>query len=153
MRLVSAAAIAACVSVAAMAVPLSKDKALTVMNTRHDGMEAIGDAFKTLHRTLSGTPDLPTVQSSAAKISKLSYQASGWFPAGTGPDVAKTRAKPEIWQSPEDFASKLRNFQAAAAAFNGAARGNDMAAMNARFGDLGGTCKACHDKYREEEQH
>ena len=153
MRLVSAAAIAACVSVAAMAVPLTKDKALTVMKTRHDGMEAIGDAFKTLHRTLSGTPDLPTVRSNAAKIAQLSHQASGWFPAGTGPDVAKTRAKPEIWQSPEDFESKLRNFQAAATAFNSAARGNDVAAMNARFGDLGGTCKACHDKYRAEEQH
>lgn len=153
MRVVSVAVVAACISVTALAVPLSKDRALVVMKARHDGMEAIGDATKASHRALGGTPDLATVRSNAGKLAQLSRQASGWFPAGTGPDVAKTRAKPDIWQSPEDFAGKLRNFQAAAAAFNAAARGNDVSAMNARFGDLGGTCKACHDKYRAEEQH
>ena len=136
-----------------LAVPLPKDKALQVMKVRHDGMEAIGDSFKAAHRALGGTPDLPTVRTNAAKIAQLSQQASGWFPAGTGPDVAKTRAKPEIWQTAEDFAAKLRNFQAAAHAFDAAARGNDVAAMNARFADLGGACKACHDKYRAEERH
>jgi cytochrome c556 len=136
-----------------LAVPLAKDKALIVMKTRHDGMDAIGDSFKAIHRALAGTPDVVTVHTNAAKIAQLSKQASGWFPAGTGPDVAKTRAKPDVWQSPEDFASKLRNFQSAAGAFDAAARGNDVAAMNARFGDLGDTCKACHDKYRAEEQH
>jgi cytochrome c556 len=153
MRFVSFAAVAACVSVAALAAPLSKDNALTVMKARHDGMEAIGDGTKAIHRGLSGTPDLPTVRANAAKIAQLSQQASGWFPAGTGPDVAKTRAKPDIWQNFDDFGAKLRNFQAAARAFNAAASGNDTAAMNARFSDLGGTCKACHDKYRAEEQH
>lgn len=136
-----------------LAVPLAKDRALMVMKTRHDGMDAIGDSTKAIHRALSGTPSLATVRTNAARIAQLSQQASVWFPAGTGPDVAKTRAKPEIWQSSEDFGSKLRNFQRAAAAFNDAARGNDVAAINARFDDLGGACKACHDKYRAEEQH
>ena len=138
---------------AMLAVPLGKDRALQVMHARHEGMEAIGDAVKAIHRALGGTPDLATVRSNAAKIAQLSQQASGWFPAGTGPDVAKTRAKPEIWQTPDDFAAKLRNFQAAARSFNAAASGTDVGAMNAAFGQLGGTCKACHDKYRAEEQH
>ena len=152
MRVVSFAAVVACVSVAALAVPLSRDKALTVMNTRHDGMEAIGDGTKAIHRGLSGTTDLSAVRANAAKIAQLSQQASGWFPAGTGPDVAKTRAKPDIWKNADDFGAKLRNFQAAARAFNAAASGNDTAAMSARFSDLGATCKACHDEYRAEEQ-
>ena len=133
-----------------LAVPLPRDRALQVMHVRHEGMEAIGDAFKALHRAL-GSSDTATVRANAAKIAQLSQQASVWFPAGTGPDVGKTRAKPEIWQSADDFGSKLRGFQVAAAAFNNAARGSDAAAMNARFNDLGGTCKACHDKYRAEE--
>ena len=137
---------------AMLAVPLSKDRALQVMHVRHEGMEAIGDAQKAIHRAL-GASDLPTVRSNAAKIAQLSQQASGWFPAGTGPDVAKTRAKPDIWQTPDDFAAKLRNFQGAARAFNAAASGNDVAAMNSAFGQLGGACKACHEKYRAEEQH
>jgi cytochrome c556 len=153
MRVVPLAVIATCVSVAALAAPLSSDRALQIMKTRHDGMHAIADSAKAIHRALEASPDLPTVRSNAAKMVQLSQQVSHWFPAGTGPDVGKTRAKPEIWQNTEDFASKMRNFQAAARAFNAAARGNDVTAMNARFADLDGTCKACHDKYRAEEKH
>ena len=39
-----------------------------------------------------------------------------------GPDVGKTMAKPEIWQKPADFAAKAKAFQAAALAFNAAAK-------------------------------
>ncbi len=139
---------------AMLAVPLGKERALEVMKARHDGMDAIGDATKAIHRALAGsTPDLATVRAKAASIAQLSRNASGWFPRGTGPDVAKTGAKPDIWQSPDDFAAKLRGFQSAAAAFNAAAAGNDVAAINARFSDLGGACKACHDKYRAEMKH
>jgi cytochrome c556 len=136
-----------------LAVPLSKDRALQVMHARHEGMHAIGDANKAIHRGLAGTLDLASVRANTAKMVQLSQQASGWFPAGTGPDVAKTRAKADIWQNAEDFGAKLRNFQTAARALNAAAAGSDVATMNARFADLGGTCKACHDKYRSEEQH
>jgi cytochrome c556 len=133
-----------------LAVPLPRDRALQVMKVRHDGMEAIGDANKAIHRAL-GAADIPTVRANAAKIAELSQQASTWFPGGTGPDIAKTRAKPDIWQNSEDFAAKLRAFETAARALQVAAGGNNVAAMNARFADLGGTCKSCHDKYRAEE--
>ena len=152
MRFVTVAAVAACISAVAVAAPLAKDRALQIMKARHDGMEAIGDATKAIHRAQS-VPDLPTIRSNAARIVQLSQQASGWFPAGTGPDVGKTRAKPDIWQNPQDFAVKLRNFQTAARAFNTAASGSDAGAINAAFGQLGGTCKACHDTYRAEEKH
>ena len=135
-----------------LAMPLPRDRALQVMKVRHDGMEAIGDANKALHRAL-GSSDIPTARANAAKVAQLSQQASTWFPVGTGPDVAKTRAKPDIWQNSEDFAARLRGFQTAARALQLAAGGNNIAAMNARFADLNGACKACHDKYRAEEQH
>jgi cytochrome c556 len=153
MRLVPVAAIAACLSVAVLAAPLSTDRALVVMKERHDGMHMIADAAKAVHRALGDTPDVATVRTNSTKLVQASRAASKWFPEGTGPDVGKTRAKPEIWQNREDFASKMRNFQAAARAFDASARTNDVAAMNARFADLDGTCKACHDKYRSEEKH
>ena len=138
---------------ATVAAALPQDKALQLMKVRHDGMHSIADALKAIHRGLGSTPDLPTVRDNSAKLVQLSRAGSRWFPAGTGPDVGKTRAKAEIWQNPEDFAAKFRNFQGAVRAFDAAARGNDVAAMNARFADLDGTCKACHDKYRSEEKH
>jgi cytochrome c556 len=137
-----------------LAVALPKDRALQVMKVRHDGMEQFGKDTKTLGRELkSSSPDLSVVRASAADIASLSKKMPGWFPAGTGPDVGKTRAKPDIWQNARDFSSKLRNFQVAARAFDAAARSGDVNAIKARGDDLGGACKACHDKYRAEEKH
>jgi cytochrome c556 len=117
-------------------------------------METIGKAFKVLHRELaSSSPFAPTVKSSAAQLATLAKQSSHWFPAGTGPEAGKTGARPEIWQTPQDFAAKLGTFQRAALAFNAAAASGDMNAAKARYADLGGTCKACHDKYRTEMHH
>ena len=125
-----------------------------VMHERHEGMETIGKNFKALHREFDSTsPSVPAIRSGAAQIAGLSMKASGWFPAGTGPDVGKTGAKPEIWQNWQDFTAKLGAFQKASQAFNAAASGNDVNAMKARYADLGGACKACHDKYRTEMHH
>jgi cytochrome c556 len=137
-----------------LAAPLPKDRALQIMHDRHEGMETIGKNAKAINRELAGgSPDLAVVRASAATIAGLSQKASGWFPAGTGPNVGKTGAKPDIWQNAQDFSSKLRNFQAAAKAFNAAAASGDVGAVKARFADLGGACKACHDKYRAEMHH
>jgi cytochrome c556 len=132
----------------------TKAQALAIMHERHEGMETIGKANKALHRELTAaSPDLGVIRASAAKIAELSQKASGWFPKGTGPELGKTGAKPEIWRNPEDFTGKLRNFQVAAKAFNAAAASGDLSAIKAHSGDLGQGCKACHDKYRSEMHH
>ena len=138
----------------AIAAPLSKNAALKIMHERHEGMEAVGKANKEIRRALEATPpDLPTVKRSAARIAGLSRKASGWFPAGTGPELGKTGAKPEIWQTLPDFTAKLHDFQGAAKLFSAAAASGDANAIKARYTDLGKTCKACHDKYRSEMHH
>jgi cytochrome c556 len=153
-RVIIVAAVLGAFGAAAAPAPLAKGRALAIMHDRHEGMEKIGDTNKLLRREItSSSPFMPAIQSGAATIAGLSVRANGWFPKGTGPDVGKTGAKPEIWQKPQDFAAKLHAFQAAARAFNAAARSGDMAAIKARYGDLGGTCKACHDSYRSEMKH
>ena len=134
--------------------PVSGEQAKSVMHERHEGMEAIGKANKALKRELdAASPDLAVVRASAAKIADLSQKATGWFHAGTGPELGKTGAKPEIWQGQQDFADKLASFQKEARAFNGIASGDDVNATKAGFADLGKSCKACHDKYRSEMHH
>ena len=135
---------------------VSLGDAAKVMHVRHEGMETIGKNFKVLTRQLrGGSPDLATVRASAVTINRLAQQASGWFPEGTGPELGKTGAKPDIWlpQNKADFATKLHNFQVAAPRFNAAASGNDVNTINARFTELSGTCKVCHDKYRMDMHH
>jgi len=152
--LISAAAALSVVAAGVAFAALPKKQALAIMHQRHEGMEKIGDTNKLLRREVtSSTPFVPAIRSGAATIAGLSKQASGWFPAGTGPDVGKTGAKLQIWQDPKDFAAKLHNFQVAAQAFNTAAASGDMDAIKARYSDLGRTCNACHDTYRSEMHH
>ena len=133
------------------ATPLQKEQALALMKQRHEDYEKIGDSMKVISRQLKGdSPDLAQVRQNAGVIATLAPQVQGWFPAGTGPDVGKTEAKAEIWQKPEDFAAKSRDFTKAAQAFQAAANGGDLAAIRSAHGNLGKSCKACHDLYREE---
>jgi cytochrome c556 len=135
----------------ASATPLQKEQALALMKERHENYEKIGDAMKVVSRELKGdNPNLDAVRSNAATIATLAPQVPTWFPAGTGPDVGKTEARAEIWQKPDDFKAKAEAFNRAAQAFQAAARGTDLAAIRAAHGDLGKSCKACHDLYREE---
>ena len=153
-QLVAATALVSLAAASVAFAALPKNKALAIMHERHEGMEKIGDTNKLLRREItSSSPFMPAIQSGAATIAGLSVRANGWFPKGTGPELGKTGAKPEIWQKPQDFAAKLRGFQAAAQAFNAAARSGDMNAIKARYADLGGSCKACHDPYRAEMHH
>ena len=132
--------------------PLQKEQALKVMKDRHENYEKIGDAMKVIGRELKGdSPDLAQVRQRADVIATLAPQVKTWFPQGTGPDVGKTDAKAEIWQKPEDFAAKARDLETAAAAFQTAAQGTDVAAIRAAHGNLGKSCKACHDLYREKD--
>lgn len=132
----------------------NKPGLMAVMHERHEGMETIGKANKVLHREIDArSPNLAAIRASARTIAGLSIKASGWFPRGTGPELGKTGARPEIWQNAQDFAAKLRDFQAEAKAFNAAAAGSDLGLIDAQYSDLSQACKACHDKYRSEMHH
>ncbi len=135
------------------AAPATREAALKLMHDRHEHMEDLGDATKLVSRELKkGQPDISAIQGAAASIATLAPQVPAWFPAGTGPDVDETHALPAIWEKPEDFAAKARDFEAAAKAFDAAARSGDLTSINATFGDLGKSCKACHDPYRAKDK-
>lgn len=132
----------------------TKDEAQRALKERHESMEKIGKAMKAAGRELkSDNPNLTTVRQSANTLAEQAKYVGSQFPKGSGPEAGKTGAKTEIWANPQDFTAKLSDFQKAAATFNQAAAGNDLAAIKKSFEDLGGTCKACHDKYRAEMKH
>lgn len=131
--------------------PLEKEQALALIERRQDNYKRIGDAMKVITREIrTGSPNFEQLQQNSAVIAELAPQVRDWFPKGTGPDVGKTGALVEIWQNPEDFAEKAGNFNRAAQQFDRIAQRDDLAAIQAAHRDLGGSCKACHDVYREE---
>ena len=52
----------------------------------------------------------PICRPPLARSRDLSRKASGWFPAGTGPELGKTGAKPEIWQNRARFRRQAPRF-------------------------------------------
>jgi cytochrome c556 len=150
---IAVATLAALAATAGLAA-VSGNKAKQISHERHEGMESIGKAFKVLHREFdSPAPNSATVQASASQVASLAAKSSTWFAKGSGPEAGKTGAKAEIWQNWSDFVAKNRAFQQSAQAFQAIAAKGDMAAAKASYAELGGTCKACHEKYRAEMHH
>lgn len=83
----------------------------------------------------------------ASRVAWLAQQLEEGYPVGSDRG-AITDAKPEIWANWDDFSSKLGNLKRESQALAATAAKGDRAAMEAGFGKLGGTCKACHDEYK-----
>lgn len=134
------------------AAPATKDQALKIMHDRHEAMEGLGKAMKALHRELeSGKPDINVVRQQTATMATAGPRIPGFFPPGTGPDVGKTRAKPEIWKQQDLFLRKAKEFESAAQAIDAAARSGDLNKVMASHDGLDKACKACHDPFRAPE--
>jgi cytochrome c556 len=122
------------------------------MHDRHEAMEGLGKAMKALHRALdSSPPDVNVVRSQTAIMAATAPKIPALFPAGTGPDVGKTRAKPEIWKQHDLFIRKAKDFVAAAQTIDAAAKSGDMNKVMALHENVDKACKACHDPFRAPE--
>jgi cytochrome c556 len=69
---------------------------------------------------------------------------------GPGTDKGDTRAKPEIWTEMDKFNAGAKKMQEETAKLATAAKGGNLDAIKAAFGEAGKTCKGCHDSYRKE---
>jgi len=121
---------------------------------RHDNFRQIGAASKAINDELRKDDPSPAVLATAsARLKDLSGRLPGWFPRGSGPESKfKTDAKPEVWSDAAGFAAAAKNFQTQAAKMQQLAAAGDIAGMKGQARALGGTCKACHDKFRVPEK-
>jgi cytochrome c556 len=120
---------------------------------RHANFEQIGDAFKDVSEDLKDqAPDVAQLRVDAATIFALAPRLQSWFPKGSGPqDKVRTQARAEVWTKPAEFQHEAERFTAAATTFDAAAKAGDVAAMRAAAKELGGACKACHERFREKD--
>lgn len=107
---------------------------------------AIRDDFRWINQQ-QNAGELPAIAERAGAMLQRSGQFLALFPAGS--DSGNTGALPTVWsdwatfQSREaDLEAKLKEIQAAAQAGN---RDGVRAAVRA----TGGTCQACHDRFRK----
>ncbi len=80
-----------------------------------------------------------------AMLAKLPWPA---FMPGT--DKGDTRAKPDVWSDSVKFNANAQQLGEETARLAAAAKSGDQAAMKAAFGEVGRTCKGCHDQFRKD---
>ena len=120
---------------------------------RHEHYEKLGDAFKVVRdEARTDKPDVAKVRTAAKVVSNAAAEQEKWFPAGSGPEAGKTQARAEIWTKPADFKAAMKLFSDAAPKLQTAAASGDAAAIKTAFGDVGKTCKNCHEKFRAEDE-
>ncbi len=119
------------------------------VEARHHQMQMVGYHTGVLGAVAKGEMDYDAAMVSAAAKNLVSLammeRATLWIEGteqGAAPD---SRAKAEVWSDSDGFAQA---FQALADAATVLVDAPDAAAVGAGMGDLGGACKACHEKYR-----
>lgn len=147
--IVLAASLAALVSAAAATAAVKPEAAI---HYRQSVYTMIGWNFMPLAEMVKGkTPwNAPEFAMHAERIAFLAPQLLEGFPQGSDKG-AETEAKPEIWQSMDDFKSKMNALVEQSKALAEVARTGDEAKMKEQFRKTAGACKSCHDKYRNED--
>lgn len=91
----------------------------------------------------------------AAKVIAASANSGMGALYAPGTDSGKgwkeTRLKSEFFDEPDEVGKIAKNFSEQATKLEEAANTGDVAMIKTQFGEVGEACKACHDKYRTEE--
>lgn len=118
---------------------------------REKVMEAVGGHMGAMATILKKRVHMDELDFHAQAIANLATIVPGTFPEGSG--GGKSEAKAEIWSKPEDFKQAMDKFVDAAkgmAAATTAMKGGDASGIGPGIKALGGSCKGCHDDFKEE---
>lgn len=134
--------------------PANASPATKAAYARHVNFEKLGAAFKGLNDELrKGSPDKAVVAANARTMNTLVSALPTWFPRGSGVEARPmSEAKAGIWTDAAGFTAAATAARAEVAKLNAAAAAGDMDAVKAQVRPTGGSCKGCHDKYRQEKK-
>lgn len=134
----------------AVETPAAPQHIIDAVKGRHANFSDVGAAFKAISDEMkAGRPESATVEFSIKALKQYSNSVETWFPEGSGPASGiEMEAKASIWTESEAFAKEIADFQAAIAGLSEATGNPEL--LPAKFRAAGGTCKSCHDAFREE---
>lgn len=117
---------------------------------RQSIMNVMGRQFGMLAGMAKG--DVPYNKDAAVKAAGLVDTLSTLPGPLFGPGLDKgapTKASEKVWSEPEKFKAAYEKMQGEVKKLPAAA--GDLATLKAAAGEVGKTCKGCHDDYREKE--
>ena len=118
-----------------------------VIQKRQDAMKANSAAAKAIKGAVE-TKDYATVEAKAKDIMGTADKIVSLFPKGS--TTGKTKAKPEIWEKPDDFSKAAKNLSKAADELASAAKAGNAADVDVKVKALGEACNSCHKQFRAE---
>jgi cytochrome c556 len=146
-KLVVAGIAVAALAVGTASVAVSSPEGTAAIKARQEAMEAVKDGMGALAAIAKGEApfDAAVVEKNAGLIAENLKEASGHFPEGSAEGDVETRALPGIWSDGSDFQEKMDAAHAQAEALQSV---TDEAAFRPALGQLGNSCKDCHQTYR-----
>lgn len=138
-------------------VALAQAKPEEAIRARQSIMRVVALNFGPLGKMASGDApfDRKVFETNAARLEAIWAMNPGqYFVPGTdkpvpGAKIATfTDAKPEIWSQQDKFKAAAERAGKEISALVHASRSGDEKAMRAAAGEVGKSCKACHDDFR-----
>ncbi len=123
------------------------------IQTRQAGYKFMSWNMGKIKANLEGDYSQPQVQAAADAIAGIANSGMGaLYGPGTDKDIGdvKTRVKPELFTNQEEVGKVAVAFIEAANNMAETAALGDKAEVKTAFGELGESCKACHDKFRKD---
>ncbi|HEX4911692.1 MAG TPA: cytochrome c [Permianibacter sp.] len=126
-----------------------------------DPIEARKEGFKAFKKEMGAIKKLVEAGDASQQAKLLSHakaleaasnaqwsNVKAHFPAGS--DKGDTEALPSIWQKADEFQAAIDKQKQATAGFVAAAQAADPSQWKAAFGQVGGSCKNCHDSFKKD---
>ena len=124
---------------------LANEGAQGVVKERMDKFKISKKMMQTIHKSIQNE-DFETIEKSATTLYNWSKEMIKYFPEGS--DGAPSEASADIWLDPEGFKKAVNNFELASLKLINNSKEKDFDKTVDSFRNLAGTCKGCHQKFR-----
>ena len=104
--------------------------------------------MRTINKNLS-SENFDQIIFSSKKINAWANKMNDFFPKGSeASTLNKSEASNDIWSNPDGFKKAVENFEEASIKLIKIASQNNIDDTVSAFRKLAGTCKSCHQKFR-----
>ena len=124
---------------------LANEDAKGVVKERMDNFKMSKKMMQTIHKSIQNE-DFVTIEKSATTLHNWSKEMIKYFPEGS--DGAPSEASANIWLDPDGFKKAVNNFELASLKLINNSKEKDFDMTVDSFRSLAGTCKGCHQKFR-----
>jgi cytochrome c556 len=123
----------------------ANEDAKGVVKERMDKFKMSKKMMQTIHKSIQNE-DFVTIEKSATTLHNWSKEMIKYFPEGS--DGAPSEASADIWLDPDGFKKAVSNFKLASLKLINNSKEKDFDKTVDSFRSLAGTCKGCHQKFR-----